>query len=328
MASADTSAGREEQRMSPVVSVIVPAFRAAKYVGEALHSVFTQTFEDHEIVVVNDCSPDTEELEKVLEGFRGRVIYLKREQNGGPGAARNTGILAARGEYLAFLDADDYWEPTFLAEQMAFLRQRPDVSLVYSDASWFVEGSGEVIGTLMTAAPSNGEPTFDSLLRQECTVGTSAVVVRRQAIIDAGLFDPDIGNYSEDFDLYLRVAKSGARMAYQRKLLVHHRVHPESLVAEPLKLPQGALRVLEKTAGRADLTPEQRTLINRTRARIQADLDLQRAQLALKRGEFAEALRGVSAAHAFYRTWKLKFIMLALRMFPSLLLRVHKLRGV
>ena len=305
----------------------MPAFRAAKYIGEAIDSVLAQTFRDHEIIVINDVSPDTDELEKVVESDRGRVVYLKREKNGGPGAARNTGILAARGQYIAFLDADDYWDNSFLSEQLTFMEQHTDVSLVYSDAVWFMEGSRKVVGTLMTAAPSNGEPTFDNLLQLECTVGTSAVLVKRQMVLDVGLFDPDIGNYSEDFDLYLRIAKSGARLAYQRKLLVHHRIHPENLTSDPLQLPQGALRVLRKIAARENLTPAQQSIIAKTSAKIQADVDLQIAQIALTRGEFAEALRGVSSAHAFYRTWKLKIIMLALRMFPNFLLRVHKLRG-
>jgi glycosyltransferase involved in cell wall biosynthesis len=320
---------RNEQDLPvPVVSVIVPAFRAARYIGAALDSVLTQTFTPLEIIVINDASPDTPELEGALERFSGRVRYLKRDTNGGPGAARNTGIAAARGEYLAFLDADDYWDPDYVAEQMAFLARHPDVSLVYSDASWFEEGSGTIVGTLMTQAPSQGEPTFDSLLRQDCTIGTSAVVVRRQAVTDAGLFDPDIGNHSEDFDLYLRIAKSGARLAYQRKLLVHHRLHPQSLTAESLHIQQGALRVLAKVAARTDLTREQRDSLARTMARIEADLNLGQARAALRRGDFAGALERVSAGHAFYRTWKLKTIMVALRLFPGVLLRIHRLREI
>ena len=326
MAPADESTGVTAERLPATVSVIIPAYKAARYIAEALDSVLAQTFSGLEVIVVNDCSPDTEQLNEVLEGFRGRVTYIQREKNGGPGAARNTGIVAARGEYLAFLDADDYWEPTYLAEQLDFLGRHPDVSLVYTDASWFIEGSRKVVGTLMTAAPSNGEPTFESLLSLECTVGTSAVLVRRQPVLDVGLFDEDIGNYSEDYDLYLRLAQSGARLAYQRRLLVHHRLHQESLLAEPLELPQGVLRVLGKTAARTDLTPEQRTRIEGTRARIQADLDLLRAQKALERREFDEALRGVRAAHDFHRSWKLKLVMLALRLSPGLLLQLHKRR--
>jgi GT2 family glycosyltransferase len=323
-----TRATDRSVRTSPRVTVVIPAFRAANFIAEALDSVCAQTFTDFEIIVVNDVSPDTEELERVLTRYRDRVTYLKRERNGGPGAARNTAILAARGEYVALLDADDYWDPAFLAEQMAFFDRHPDVSLVYSDASWFADGSRAVVGTLMTHAPSRGEPTFERLTRQECTVGTSAVVVRRDAVVNAGLFDPDIGNYSEDFDLYLRIAKSGARLAYQRKLLVHHRVHPDSLSAAPLQLQQGALRVLRKTAARADLTPGEREDIARTAARIEAEFNLRRARMALSLRDFREALEATEAAHAFYRTWKVKAIMLGLRLFPGLLLRIDRLRGL
>ena len=310
----------------PRVSVVIPAFRAATYIAEALESVRRQTCTDLEIIVVNDASPDTRELEEVLARFGDRVRYLKRETNGGPGAARNTGILAAHGEYLAFLDADDYWDPAFLAEQLAYLARHPHVSLVYSDASWFVEGSGEVIGTLMTEMPSRGEPTFDTLVRQDCTIGTSAVVVRRQAVIDAGMFDPEVGNYSEDFDLYLRLAKSGARLAYQRKLLVHHRVHPSSLTAQASEIQKGAVRVLQKTAQRQDLTSEQRASIATTIGRLEADRSLEHARAALEHGDYATALELVRKAHAFYRSWKLKVVMLALRLFPGMLQRLHRFR--
>lgn len=314
--------------VSAAVSVIIPAYRAARYIGEAIDSVLAQTFTDVEIIVVNDASPDTMDLERVLSRYGSRVRYLVRGTNGGPGAARNTGILAASGEYLAFLDADDYWDAAFLAEQMAFLARHPDVGLVYSDARWFLEGSGATIGSLMSYNPSIGEPTFEALVRQQCTVGTSAVVVRRQAVLDAGLFDPGIGNHSEDFDLYLRVAKCGARLAYQRKTLVHHRVHAESLTAQTFDFLQGALRVLRKTAAREDLSSSERAAVARTSAKIEAETNLQRARLALERQDFREALHAVSAAQAFYQTRKLKLIMVALRLFPGLVRQLYRCRAL
>ena len=103
------------QQNGGMVSVIIPAYRAARYIAQALDSVVAQTYGPVEIIVINDASPDSEELEHVLSRFGERVRYLRREANGGPGVARNTGIMAAGGEYLAFLDADDYWDHTFLA---------------------------------------------------------------------------------------------------------------------------------------------------------------------------------------------------------------------
>ena len=107
--------------MSPVepprVSVVVPAYQVTAYIGQALDSVLGQTYPPFEVLVVNDECPDTAALERELDRFSGSIRYLKRP-NGGPGAARNTGIRAARGELVAFLDADDYWGPTFLERQV------------------------------------------------------------------------------------------------------------------------------------------------------------------------------------------------------------------
>src|ERR1051326_8460176 len=102
---------------SPIVSVIIPAYNAAAFIGETLDSVYAQTFKDFEVVVVNDGSPDTDELERALERYAAKLRYLKQD-NQGAAAARNTGITAARGEFVAFLDADDMWLPAFLEKQL------------------------------------------------------------------------------------------------------------------------------------------------------------------------------------------------------------------
>jgi len=108
----------------PAVSVIIPAYNAAGFISETLQSVFAQTYRDFEIIVVNDGSPDTAALEAVLRPFADRLVYLPQE-NRGVSAARNTGIRAARGRYVAFLDSDDLWEPEFLAAQMGMLERDP-----------------------------------------------------------------------------------------------------------------------------------------------------------------------------------------------------------
>jgi len=98
----------------PLVSVIIPAYNAAVFIGETLTSVFNQSYSNYEVIVVNDGSTDTAELEKVLAPFRGRLVYLEQE-NKGPSAARNSAIGKARGEFVAFLDSDDTWLPDYLA---------------------------------------------------------------------------------------------------------------------------------------------------------------------------------------------------------------------
>ena len=106
----------------PLVSVIVPAYCAAKWISTALDSVLAQTFTDYEITVVNDGSPDTEMLERVLEPYRHHIRYVCQENQGLSGA-RNTGIRASRSLYIALLDADDIWEPEHLAPRSQSSRQ-------------------------------------------------------------------------------------------------------------------------------------------------------------------------------------------------------------
>src|ERR1041385_762350 len=99
----------------PVVSVIIPAYKVAPFIRETLDSVFAQTFTDFEVIVINDGSPDTVDLENAIENYRHAITYLK-QANQGAGAARNAGLRVARGHFVAFLDGDDLWLPNFLSE--------------------------------------------------------------------------------------------------------------------------------------------------------------------------------------------------------------------
>ena len=111
---------QESRAGSPLVSVIIPAYKAAGHIVSAIESVLAQTFSDHEIIVINDGSPDTSQLLEVLSPYRDRIRYLE-QPNQGPSGARNTGIRAARGTYVAFLDSDDSWSPSYLGEQIRLL---------------------------------------------------------------------------------------------------------------------------------------------------------------------------------------------------------------
>src|ERR1700742_1301469 len=122
----------QRKNNTPKVSVIMPAYRVAEYIGVALDSILAQTLDDYEIIVVNDGSPDGQELEQGLAVYHKHIVYIEKP-NAGPSAARNTAIRHARGEFLAFLDADDYWEPDFLARQIAFFDRYPDIDMVYCD---------------------------------------------------------------------------------------------------------------------------------------------------------------------------------------------------
>ena len=160
------------------VSVVIPAWNVARFLAEAVDHVLAQAYPAREVIVVNDGSPDTDELDDVMARYAGlrEVRYLDRE-NGGPSAARNTGIRAARGEFIALLDGDDYWDPGYLATQVGYLDADPGLDLVYCDARLF--GGGPLAGrTFMASAPSEGEPTLANLIAMRCAIPTTCVVAR------------------------------------------------------------------------------------------------------------------------------------------------------
>jgi glycosyltransferase involved in cell wall biosynthesis len=206
-------------RDSARVSVIIPAYNVAQYIAEALDSVFTQTFTDYEIVVINDGSPDTNELERVLEPYWERIIYVKQENRGVSGA-RNSGMRITNTPFIAQLDPDDVWKPNYLEVQMGIMESDPTIDVLYPNAVIFGD-TPDAGKELMSLLPSSGEVTFERLLSLECNVIT-CVTARRESFLRAGLFDESLRS-SEDFDLWLRIAKQGGRIAYHRHVLAGYR---------------------------------------------------------------------------------------------------------
>src|SRR5690348_1379760 len=199
----------------PRVSVLIPAYKAAAFIQETLHTVFAQTFTDFEVIVVNDGSPDTGELEHKLQPFRHRIIYL-RQENLGPSAARNAAIRAAHGEFLAFLDSDDSWLPNYLAAQVKSFEEDPELDVVCADTLFY--GDPQLEGqTFFSRCRLQGPVTFGGMLTGN-PLTTSCVVARAPVVRDAGLFDETL-RVAEDYDLWLRIAAAGAVIKRRWKVL-------------------------------------------------------------------------------------------------------------
>src|SRR2546422_5010781 len=200
-------AGVLHDRATPRVSIVIPAYNVAPYISETLATVFAQTFNDFEVIVVNDGSPDTEEFERAIEPYGDRIVYLKQE-NRGASAARNTGLRTARGELIAFLDADDLWSPNYLEEQLKFILEH-DCDLACADAMIFgvsADAGRSYMDSLMEAAPPEGRVSFLELVNADRSLITSGVMVRRDLVLEVGLFDEALRN-AQDFDLWLRLVR-------------------------------------------------------------------------------------------------------------------------
>jgi glycosyltransferase involved in cell wall biosynthesis len=314
----DLKAGEVMDGGGPAVSVVVPAYKVAPFIAETLDSVFAQTFDDFEVVVVNDGSPDTEELERALAPYRGRVRYFTQE-NRGAGAARNRGVREARGALVAFLDGDDLWLPTYLEEQVRFIKEG-GYDLTYTDAVLF--GDSPSAGRrFMEVAPSEGAVNFRSLVRAECNVITSGVVARRGVVLDAGLFDESLRN-AQDFDLWLRLARRGARLAYQRRPLVRYRQHGGSLSGDAFNRIERERRVYRRILETYDLDAEERAEVGGMLERLQAEYDLETGKRLLREERFAEARASLGRARRVLGGWKLGASLVLLKVAPRLLLKV------
>ncbi|MFN7948958.1 MAG: glycosyltransferase family A protein [Blastocatellia bacterium] len=308
---------------APVVSVVIPAYNCAGFIGETLDSVFAQTFSGYEVIVINDGSPDTPELERVLEPYRERIVYL-RQSNRGPGAARNAGIRRARGEYVALIDSDDQWLPQFLSEQLRALQNDPALDLIYADALFF--GDSQLAGqTFMSATPSRGPVNFESLLNWQCVVLLSTVVARRQALIDGGLFDEEFYR-CEDFALWLRMAHRGMRLGYQPKVLARYRCRPDSLSASSTRMFASEIEVLRLIERTCALSSARHRLLIAAKNRCQAAVDLEQGKQQLLAGDYRSALETLNRAVALRKNLKLRLAVLGLQIAPGLLRRAYKLR--
>jgi teichuronic acid biosynthesis glycosyltransferase TuaG len=307
---------------SPQVSVVIPAYNVAGFVAETLDSVFAQDFTSYEIVLVNDGSPDTEKLEKALASYFAKIVYI-RQENGGTASARNTAIENARGSLIAFLDGDDIWLPEYLSGQIEFLTEN-NLEMVYADAHLF----GEINAahkTFMQKSPSAGAADFEGIVSGRCSVITSGTLVYKQKILDAGMFDinlPRIG--MEDFDLWLRLAKAGAGIGYQRKILLKYRVSPNSLSGNSIQRARRNVVGLNIVKEKLNLTAREREVLRETLAEAEAELLLEIGKAHLLREEYAEARKNFRAANAYYKKPKLKLIDLALAISPKILVKLFK----
>jgi glycosyltransferase involved in cell wall biosynthesis len=300
---------------APSVSVIIPAYNVAPYIAETLESVFSQTFKDFEVVIVNDGSPDTDDLERALAPYRERIHYLRQENRGASGA-RNRAVREARGEFVAFLDGDDLWMPNYLEKQVGFLRAG-GYDLSYADALLF--GDSPLAGkTFMATAPSHGPVTFISLIRYECNIITSGVVARRAKIVEAGLFHESLRN-AQDFEMWTRLLRFGGRIGYQREVLLRYRCRQNSLSGDVMNRLATEMHVLKHIADTYELMPAEREELSRAMELQEASLHLAQGKHGLLRGRFDEAHTSFKRAHAVFGGWKLRLAVVMLRVAPRLL---------
>jgi glycosyltransferase involved in cell wall biosynthesis len=209
---------------SPLFSVIIPAYNASRFIRNTLDSVRNQTFDDYEIIVVNDGSKDDtlEAVKAYFTGFPGLNYKIINQENRGIGGARNSGIKEAHGEFVAFLDADDNWYNEKLERVKEFIDKNTNVDLVCHNENW-VEN-----GRIYKEAMYGPYKTYKELLFKGNCISTSATVVRRSKQLEAGLFSENMDfNGAEDYELWLRLSKI-CKITYLNETLGEYHIHGRS----------------------------------------------------------------------------------------------------
>jgi glycosyltransferase involved in cell wall biosynthesis len=269
------------------VDVIIPCHNGARYLGEALESVLRQTHDATAALVIDDGSTDASV--EIARGFGHRVTVL-RQAKSGVSAARNRGIDAARGDCVAFLDADDRWHPEKVARQLAFLADHPECGLVHTairhiDAAGLVTGRPHNIGW---RRQTRGECL--SVLLARNTITTSSVLLRREIVRDerflTGL------HAAEDWDLWLRLA-SRTPLGYIDQELTDYRFHDSNTVRQAELMLAGELTVIDRALSRLRL-PAHRRAAQERRRRVLAALGAaayEREDMARARHFFGRAGR-------------------------------------
>jgi glycosyltransferase involved in cell wall biosynthesis len=226
----------------PRLSVIIPAFNgASRYLDEAIGSVLTQSYGDRELIVVDDGS--TDETGRLVLRFP-QARYFRRGENGGQAAARNDGARLATGEFLAFLDQDDLWEPTFLAEAVAAIEKAPDAAALHTDG-YQVSERNEV---LEYDAAMKHTPTITQMLRGGHDVATSGALFRKRCFDSVGGYDAELRVW-EDIDLAIRLYQRYP-LRHLPKPLYRHRLYGHNVSRDipSERALEGRRRFLEKHA--------------------------------------------------------------------------------
>ncbi|MBF0128927.1 MAG: glycosyltransferase family 2 protein [Alphaproteobacteria bacterium] len=229
------------------VSVIMPAYRAAATIGRALASIAAQTLLPREVIVVDDGSDDgtSEAAQAMVPGMNGAALRIFRQDNQGPGAARNHALTKAACRYVAFLDADDEWLPEKIERSMAHLAE--GYTLVAHDG-WVIRG-GETEALECSRRFASGRDPYVELYRRGY-IDTCSVVVLREAVMEAGGFDAELP-VGQDFDLFLSIlGQPGTPFLVFPERLVRYHITPGSVTSNTARRLSCQLRILRRHAPR------------------------------------------------------------------------------
>ena len=225
------------------VSIVIPTFGRADLLRRLLTSIHAQTYPHYEVIVVDDCSPQTDDYERVVSEFSPRLndfTFLRNDSNRGAPFSRNRGIRQAKYELVALVDDDDEWLPEKLARQVAvFAQSPPEVGLVYTWTDVVEDGQrrafyrsqieGVCLGSILT----------------ECFIPSPSVMVLKQAVANVGMFDEKLPS-CQDWDLWTRLCAAGYQVRVVREALTLYHKQTSNSIGSSRRAREGYVRYYRK----------------------------------------------------------------------------------
>jgi glycosyltransferase involved in cell wall biosynthesis len=254
---------------------VIAAYQAAELITDALDSLLAQTLPPLEIIVCDDGS--TDDLRAALAPFRDRIDVL-RQDNRGPAAARNAAVRAASGDFIAVLDADDSYSPQRLEALADLSADRPDLDILTTDCR--IVFDGRVVRNCYGSDYRFAAGDQRRAILEENFIGPGHMAVRRERFLEVGGFDESF-RHAEDWDCWIRMILTGSRAGLVNEPLAEYRIREASLASDRVRMLEGRVAVLEKTARRSDLSAEERGVLEGSLVVHRRRLKLRRAETAL-----------------------------------------------
>ncbi len=232
---------------APLVSICIPAYNAERYLAETLASVAAQTYPNWEVIVTEDGSKDG--TEAIVRKFSATVsqfcIYGRHPENLGLPSTRNSGIELARGEWVAFLDADDVWDPEHLARTVA-AAQKSSADLIFTGTESFDSETGKTIERYIPTAEQLADLPV-ALYTGKLSILPSSVLIKREAFNRYGLISLDFRQVN-DTEYWLRILRKGGKIAYSGAVTLRYRKHPHAMSNRAAEILEDSARLCENYA--------------------------------------------------------------------------------
>ena len=218
-----------------LVSAIMPVYNGDRYLSEAIESVLAQTEHNIEIIVIDDGSTDN--TGKIAQSYKDNISYMYQSNSGAP-SARNRGLEMARGEFIAFLDADDLWSKNKLELQLGYLSQDPSIEIVL--------GYQQIMQLIGVKDENN---TFENIAYPSMTLQLGAGLFRKSAFEKVGKFNPEL-RYADDWDWFMRGRELGISMRMYPETVLFYRRHDRNLTNHKELDNHYTIRMLKKSLDR------------------------------------------------------------------------------